>query len=42
MSMEEMLEAYPHLTREQLLAALQFTADYLRDEDIEFGKPEAA
>lgn len=42
MTIEEMLEAYPHLTREQVLAALQFAADYLRDEDIEFGKPEAA
>jgi len=42
MTIEEMLQAYPHLTREQMLAALQFAADYLRDEDIAFGSPEAA
>jgi uncharacterized protein (DUF433 family) len=33
--MEEMLEAYPHLTKEQVLAALQFAADYLRPVDAE-------
>jgi len=42
MTMDEMLQAYPHLTKKQVLAALRFAADYLRDEDIEFGKPEAA
>jgi uncharacterized protein (DUF433 family) len=42
MTIDEMLEAYPHLTKEQVLAALQFAADYLRDEDIAFGSPEAA
>ena len=42
MSIGELLEAYPHLTQEDVRAALRFAADYLRDEDIQFGEPEAA
>jgi uncharacterized protein (DUF433 family) len=42
LSVDEALEAHPHLTREQMLAALQFGADFLGDEDITFGSPEAA
>jgi uncharacterized protein (DUF433 family) len=42
MTVAEFLEAYPHLTLEDVLAALRFAADYLRNEDIEFGRPEAA
>ena len=42
LSVDEVLAAHPHLTREQVLAALQFAADYLNDEDIAFGGPEAA
>lgn len=36
MSIDELLEAYPHLTREDVLAALRFAADYLSNEDIIF------
>ena len=42
MSMAELLEAYPHLTSDDVRAALSFAADYLRNEDIQFGRPEAA
>ena len=42
MTVAELLEAYPHLTRDDVLAALSFAADYLRNEDIQFGQPEAA
>lgn len=42
MSMAELLEAYPHLTSDDVRAALSFAADYLRNEDIQFGQPEAA
>ena len=42
LSAEDVLRAHPHLTKEQVLAALRFAADYLRDEDILFGSPEAA
>jgi uncharacterized protein (DUF433 family) len=38
----ELLEAYPLLTSDDVLAALSFAADYLRNEDIQFGRPEAA
>lgn len=31
-SVEDILESYPHLTREDVLAALSFAAEYLRDE----------
>jgi uncharacterized protein (DUF433 family) len=41
-SVEELLEAYPHLEREDVLAALRFAADYLADEDIIFAEHEAA
>lgn len=42
MSIEEVLEAYPHLTDQDVRAALRFGADHLRNEDIQFGEPEAA
>jgi uncharacterized protein (DUF433 family) len=42
LSVEKVLRAHPHLTKEQVLAALRFAADYLRNEDIAFGCPEAA
>ena len=42
MPVAELLEAYPHLTSEDVRAALSFAADYLRNEDIQFGQPEAA
>jgi uncharacterized protein (DUF433 family) len=42
LAVEDVLRAHPHLTREQILAALRFAADYLRNEDIAFGSPEAA
>jgi uncharacterized protein (DUF433 family) len=41
-TMTELFEGYPHLTPEDVRAALSFAADYLRNEDIEFGQPEAA
>lgn len=31
-SHEQVLEAYPHVTREDILAALAFAADMMRDE----------
>jgi uncharacterized protein (DUF433 family) len=42
MTVAELLEAYPHLTAEDVLAALSFAADYLRNEDIASASPEAA
>jgi uncharacterized protein (DUF433 family) len=42
LSVEEVLAAHPHLAREQVLAALQFAADYLGDEDVAFAGDEAA
>ena len=42
MTVAELLEAYPHLTSDDVLAALSFAADYLSNEDIKFGRPEAA
>ena len=42
LSVEDVLRAHPHLNKEQVLAALRFAADYLRNEDIAFGSPEAA
>jgi uncharacterized protein (DUF433 family) len=42
LSVDEVLAAHPHLKREQVLAALQFAADWLGDEDGAFGSPEAA
>jgi uncharacterized protein (DUF433 family) len=40
MSEGELLEAYPHLEREDVLAALRFAADYMADEDILFAEDE--
>jgi uncharacterized protein (DUF433 family) len=42
LSIEDVLRAHLHLTKEQVLAALRFAADYMRNEDIAFGSPEAA
>jgi uncharacterized protein (DUF433 family) len=42
MMVSESLEMYPHLTSEDVRAALSFAADYLGNEDIQFGQPEAA
>jgi uncharacterized protein (DUF433 family) len=42
MTVPELLKAYSHLTRDDILAALRFAADYLRNEDIQFGQLEAA
>lgn len=42
MTPDELLAAYPRLTREDVLAALSFAADYMRLEDIEFAAPAAA
>ena len=42
MTVVELLEVYPHLTRDDVLAALSFAADCLRNEDVQFGRPEAA
>lgn len=41
-SEQELLAAYPHLTLDDLRAAQRFAADYLANEDIVFGEPEAA
>lgn len=30
---EQLLESYPHITRDDILAALAFTTEMLRDED---------
>lgn len=32
-SFEQILEAYPHITREDILAALAFAAEMMRDEE---------
>jgi len=32
-SVDDMLEAYPHITREDVLAALAFAAEMLRDDE---------
>jgi uncharacterized protein (DUF433 family) len=42
LSVEDVLRAHPHLTKEQVLAVLRFAADYMRNEDIAFGRPGAA
>jgi uncharacterized protein (DUF433 family) len=34
MSMDEMIQAYPHLTREDILAALSYSADVISKEEI--------
>lgn len=33
-STEDLLKSYPHLTREQILAALEYAADMIANEDI--------
>jgi len=33
-SFEQLLEAYPHLTKEQIQAALEFAADVIANEEI--------
>jgi uncharacterized protein (DUF433 family) len=42
LSVEDVLKGHPHLTREQVLAALQFAARYLRTKEVAIGNPEAA
>ena len=34
MSIEELLEAYPNLTKEDILAALSYSADILKSEEL--------
>jgi len=34
MSMDEVIQAYPHLTREDILAALSYSADVISKEEI--------
>ena len=34
MSIEELLEAYPNLTREDILAAISYSADVIKSEEI--------
>lgn len=34
MSMEELLEAYPHLTHDDLLAAISYSADVIEREEL--------
>jgi len=36
MTIEEIITDHPHLTREDILAADEFAADYLADEEIAF------
>ena len=36
MTIEEIITDYPHLTRKDILAAHEFAADYLVDEEIAF------
>jgi uncharacterized protein (DUF433 family) len=37
MTAEEIITDHPHLKREDILAAQEFAADYLADEEIAFG-----
>jgi len=37
MSIEEIITDHPHLNKEDILAAQEFAADYLADEEIAFG-----
>jgi uncharacterized protein (DUF433 family) len=39
---DDLIRDYPHLGREDVLAALRFAADWLRHEEIEFGSSAAA
>jgi len=34
MSLDEVIQAYPHLTREDILAALSYSADVISKEEI--------
>ena len=36
MTIDEIISDHPHLTREDILAAQEFAADYLADEEIAF------
>jgi len=36
MTIDEIISDHPHLTREDVLAAQEFAADYLADEEIAF------
>lgn len=36
MTIEEIISDHPHLTREDILAAHEFAADYLADEEVAF------
>ena len=37
MTAKEIITGHPHLKREDILAAQEFAADYLADEEIAFG-----
>jgi len=37
MTVEEIITDHPHLRKEDILAAQEFAADYLGDEEIAFG-----
>ena len=37
MTVEEIITDHPHLRKEDILAAQEFAADYLADEEIAFG-----
>lgn len=37
MSIEEIITDHPHLNKKDILAAQEFAADYLADEEIAFG-----
>ena len=37
MTVEEIIADHPHLRKEDILAAQEFAADYLADEEIAFG-----
>ena len=37
MTVEEIIMDHPHLRKEDILAAQEFAADYLADEEIAFG-----
>ena len=38
MTVEEIITDHPHLRKEDILAAQEFAADYLADEEIAFGE----
>ena len=38
MTIDEIISDHPHLTREDILAAQEFAADYLADEEIAFAQ----